>query len=471
MTAPPSELMSLLKQYGQEHLLAWWGELAPDRQAELSRSIQAIDFELIQRTWRGSQQTNAAVDTKCSGSRAEQAVAPRSVIYRPDTDAEQEARRADTELGRQLLESDQVAILTVAGGQGTRLGFDAPKGMFPLSPIRNQTLFEIFAAQIKARRQRHGASLPWLIMTSSATHNATVAYFRQHDFLGLAPDSVHFFQQGSMPAVDAQSGRILMSDQGTLCLSPDGHGGVVAALQSSGLLQFMADRGIEYIHYHQVDNPTVILGDPALIGVHHRHGSQLTTVVVRKRTPTEKMGALVDINERLEIIEYSELTPAQVERTDETGRSVFWAGNTAIHVFNRTFLEQLATDGCQLELHTAHKKAACIDDDGRAVVPQSPNAIKFERFIFDALPLADKALIVEGDRDREFNPVKNAEGSDSPDTARAALSRIGRAWLTAAGHSVPDTAVADISPLVALDAEELKERLANGQVSINDLIR
>ena len=273
----------------------------------------------------------------------------------------------------------------------------------------------------------------------------------------------------SVKAVDAQTGKVLMADQSTPCLSPDGHGGMVTALESSGLLQQLAADGILHVFYHQVDNPTVILCDPFLLGAHDAAKSQLTSNVVRKVSPDERMGVLADVNGRTEIIEYSELTPEQARRTDSDGGDVFWAGNTAIHVFSIDFLQQLTSGGGQLELHVAHKKVPHLDASGNIVSPETPNANKFERFIFDALPQAERTLIVEGNREREFNPVKNAEGADSPATARAAISRIGRSWLQQAGHEIPDNQTVEISPLTALDAEELAQKLTSGQVSIDNL--
>ena len=244
----------------------------------------------------------------------------------------------------------------------------------------------------------------------------------------------------------------------------------MTALQSSGLLQHLADNSVEHIFYHQVDNPTVIMCDPALLGLHQQHESQLTTNVVRKVSPTEKMGVLADVNGRLEIIEYSELSEAQANRIDDSGEYVFWAGNTAIHVFTRKFFEELASDGCRLELHLANKKVAHLDDSGATVTPSEPNAVKLERFIFDALPLAERSLVVEGNRHREFNPVKNADGSDSPATSRSALERIYAEWITAAGYLVPPGKSVEVSPLIAMDAEQLTERLTSGEVRLDDLL-
>lgn len=467
MTEPPKRIVELVASHGQSHLLNWWSQLDNTQQQQLVSQIEAVDFSVIESVLAKSETTDAAEESVC---RADVAMAPQTVVRQPTTSNETAEWSTAAEVGSQLLADGKVAVITVAGGQGSRLGFDHPKGMYPIGPVSDRTLFQIFAEQIQARKNLANAEIPWLIMTSSATHQETVDFFRANNHFGLDSKTVHFFQQGSMPAVNAITGKLLMENVGSLCLSPDGHGGLVTALQSSGLLKHLADQSVEHIFYHQVDNPTAILCDPALLGLHHQRQSQLTTNVVRKVTPTEKMGVLADVNSRLEIIEYSELSETQANRKDDAGEWVFWAGNTAIHVFTRAFFEELASDGCRLELHLANKKVACLDDEGKKVEPTKPNALKLERFIFDALPLAERALVVEGNRDREFNPVKNAEGSDSPATSRAALNRIYSEWLVAAGQSIPDGKTAEISPLIALDAKQLAESLASQTVSLEQLL-
>jgi UDP-N-acetylglucosamine/UDP-N-acetylgalactosamine diphosphorylase len=461
-----SEIRSLLKQYDQQHLLQFADQL-PARELEtLVEQIRRIDFSLL------ANKADAAdeVDNSNSRSRAEQAAAPTGVIRQPQSEEDHALRRNAETLGEQLLADSRVAVVTVAGGQGSRLGFDHPKGMFPIGPCSDRTLFQIFAEQILARRRRNNASIDWYLMTSAATHDETVSFFQQQDFFGLGDETVFFFQQASLPAIDACTGMILMDNPRELCLSPDGHGGMVTALQSSGCLKRLQERGVEHLFYHQVDNPTVILCDPVLLGLHAQHESQLTTNVVCKTEPTERMGVLVEINGRTEIIEYSELTPEQAAASDDSGQWIFWAGNTAIHIFRTDFLKYLTEDGVRLPLHQARKKVPHIDSSGQRIAPAQPNAIKLERFIFDALPIADRTLIVEGNRQQEFNPVKNATGNDSPATSRAALSRMGREWLQSAGHTVHESAAVEISPLIALNAEELSERLTQGEVSVEDLI-
>jgi UDP-N-acetylglucosamine/UDP-N-acetylgalactosamine diphosphorylase len=315
-----------------------------------------------------------------------------------------------------------------------------------------------------ARSRRSGAAIPYYVMTSDATHDETVAAFDESGFFGLNADDVHFFRQGNMPAVDASTGRLLLAGKASLAISPDGHGGVLQALERAGLFADMRRRGIECIYYHQVDNPTVKVCDPAFLGLHVEHGAQVSTKVVAKRSWDERMGVAVSVDGVTQIIEYSDLPDDVARQTAPDGSLRHWAGSIAVHVFDRGFLEELATSDAGLPFHIARKKVPYLNESGEWVDPAEPNGVKFERFIFDTLPHATTALIVETDRAREFNPVKNANGADSPATARAALCALHAEWLRSAGQTVPDGATVEIGPLFALDAEDVEERFRSGRV-------
>lgn len=457
----PANLETLAN--ARPEVFRFWDTLNDSQRSELTAQLSSIDFAFLDDVSTGQ------ASTAETAPRADRATAPATVVLQPQSDADFTTWQNAEATGAQLLADGRVAVITVAGGQGSRLGFNHPKGLFPIGPISDCSLFQWFAEQIAARRKRHSAAIPWLIMTSAATHEETVDFFKSQSWFGLGEDTVHFFQQGSLPAVDANSGDVLLATRSSLALSPDGHGGLVKALKDSGLLDKMTAAGVQHFFYHQVDNPTAIVCDPALLGLHVDKQSQLTTNVVRKVEPTERMGALAEVDGDLQIIEYSELTPEQAARKDANGDYIFWAGNTAIHVFSADFLHHLTDDGCRLELHVAHKKVPYVNEAGERVEPPEPNAHKFERFIFDALPLAQTTLVVEGNRSREFNPVKNATGSDSPETSRAAIQQIGREWLAAAGQTVAESSTIEIRPAVALDADELASKLAAGEVSLAQL--
>jgi UDP-N-acetylglucosamine/UDP-N-acetylgalactosamine diphosphorylase len=452
---PPNSaaLVELLRRSGQEHLL---GRLAASDAETLAEQLAALDFELIDKLYRESKNPHES-DHAALAARAEPppAIRLREGHNRYSAD---EARRR----GNELLAAGKVGAVLVAGGQGTRLGFPHPKGMFPIGPLSNATLFEILCQKLLAVSKRAQRSAPLYIMTSSATTAETRAFFAEHNQFGL-PD-VFFFEQGTMPAVDAATGRLLLDEQGDLCLSPDGHGGMLAALDRSGGLDDMRRRGLEYLFYFQVDNPLVEMCAPEFLGYHALSESELSTQVIAKQFPAERLGNVVLVDGRVRIIEYSDLPPAAGERRNPDGGLTLWAGNTAAHVFNVGFLERLAHTADALPFHIARKKVPYLGEHGRLVEPQQPNALKFERFIFDLLPAAERSIVVEVDAAECFAPVKNASGEprDTPETVRQQMSKLHRQWLEGAGAKVAEGAVVEITPVFALDAEQVRERVQSG---------
>jgi len=457
----PEDLRRKLTQYGQDHILRRWSDLAPVVRKRLLDQLRVLDLARLAalvetRRQQGNAQENSLAE------RARRAVPPSSIVRLPKTADERARWKEAHQAGEELLRAGKVGAILVAGGQGTRLGFDKPKGMFPAGPVSGAPLFQILAEQLLARSRRGGKPIPYFIMTSDATHAETVAFFEVHKRFGLPREDVYFFQQGNMPAVDAATGKLLVSSDQTLCTSPDGHGGMLAALAHAGLLDEMKHRGIEYLHYHQVDNPTAVVCDPVFLGFHAQLGCDMSVKAVAKISAEERMGVAVDIDGQTQIIEYSDL-PADVAReSDPAGALLLWAGSTAIHVFSRAFLERALGRDDALPFHIAHKKVPYCDEHGTLIEPAKENAYKFERFIFDLLPAAEKAFVLETDRPTEFNPIKNATGADSPDSTRTALLSLHRAWLRTAGAQVDDATPIEISPLFALDAEEVRAKIKPG---------
>lgn len=441
-------LADRLTRFGQAHVLPFLERLDDAGRARLVSQLDAIDLE----------QLRALVTDHDAPTAGDATLAPPPVIHvGRDPDADRRARDA----GEAELAAGRVAVLTVAGGQGTRLGFDGPKGAYPVAPVTGKTLFELFANEIAARRARHGAPLPWLIMTSDVNHDATVSFFEANDCFGLGRDSIAFFTQGMMPSVDAE-GRVLLAAPDRLALNPNGHGGTLLALRDAGQLARLRADGITTLYYFQVDNPLARIADPAFIGHHVLARAEMSSKVVAKTDPDEKVGIIVERDGTLGVIEYSDLDPETARRRDDDGTLSFDAGNIAIHAFDVAFLDRVTDGGLQLPYHRANKKVPHLDADGRPVEPTEPNAIKFETFIFDALGLAARSATVMVDRAEEFSPVKNLTGVDSADTARAHMVDRAARWLEAAGHPVPRGAdgrpavAIEIDPRVALDADELR---------------
>ncbi len=446
------ELYARLRDHGQEHLLFGWDRLSIEAQVGFEAELAKIDFAALKRL-------HASRDTAPAALPPRELIAP--IPVRPRT-----VPAAVHAAGEESLRRGEVAVLLVAGGQGSRLGFDKPKGMFPVAPVTNASLFRIHCEKVLALSRRYACSVPLLVMTSLATHAETEAYFHAQGFFGLPREDVYFFQQGTMPAVDIATGRILLEAPGQLFLSPNGHGGTLTALAETGMLDELESRGIRHVFYFQVDNPLVKVCDPAFLGTHVTVGSAASSKVVYKEDPSEKVGVLAVIAGRCTIIEYSDMPAEMAEEREADGRLRFRAGNPAIHLFDVGFLRRVTSTG-GLTYHIARKKVAYFDPDTERVIsPTSENALKFELFIFDALPLADRWVVVETSRAEEFAPLKNATGADSPDSARQALMRLHADWLESAGISVPRGTdgnpehPVEISPLFALDAKECRSKVS-----------
>lgn len=365
--------------------------------------------------------------------------------------------------GDELLRAGKVAAFLVAGGQGTRLGYDGPKGEFPVTPIRRKPLFQVFAEQLRAYSRDYGKTVAWYIMTSDANDAQTRAFFKQNNHFGLNPQDVFIFQQGMMPAF-APDGRLLLGEKSSLALSPDGHGGSLRALERSGALADMRKRGVEHLSYFQVDNPLVHVIDPLFLGLHDLTGSEMSSKTIPKAGPLEKVGNFVEADGVVQVIEYSDLPDELAKQTNADGTLRFNEGSIAIHALRRSFVERLNAGGnLSLPWHRADKKVPYVDEQGNAVKPDKPNAVKLEQFVFDAIPLAKNAIVYLTDRAEEFSPVKNAEGVDSPATCRRDQIRRAARWLQGAGVEVPTAngepdAVLEISPLFATSAEQLRQR-------------
>ncbi len=449
-------LRSKLAASNQDHVLRWWPELGSDQRAPLLRQLQGLNLEQIQRLYQEQQ----------SGpSYSLDAVRPAPVVRLTDSMEDWEREQQAAARGEQALKDAQVAVLLVAGGQGTRLGFDGPKGSFPIGPVSGKSLFQIHAEKVLALSRRYQNPLPFYLMTSPENDAATKEFFTEHGYFGLEPSQVVFFEQGTMPAVDGSTGRLLLAAKDRLATSPNGHGGVLQALADGGHVDELTRRGVRYLFYYQVDNPLVKVADPAYLGYHIAAEAEMSLKVVRKLGPAEKLGNVVQVDGRTMIIEYSDLPKELAERRTGAGDLELWAGSIAVHVFSLDFLQRLAKGGSVLPYHRAIKRVPFVAANGDSIDPAEPNAIKFEMFVFDALPLARRVLVLETDRAEEFEPLKNAEGENSPATVKQAMSNLFAGWLEQAGLRVArrgDGSAAvpiEISPLVALDAGELRDRL------------
>jgi UDP-N-acetylglucosamine/UDP-N-acetylgalactosamine diphosphorylase len=445
---------ALLRAHGQEHVLRWLDSLAPAAQTRLLSQIAALDLDWLARTFASELEKVQPAD-----------IAPYREVIRPGRDP----RRDDAlRAGEAALKAGRVGTLLVAGGQGTRLGFDGPKGAFPVGAVSGRTLYQIHAERLVALGRRHGVVPPLYLMTSDANHEATCAMFAEHDHFGLPRDRVLIFQQGLAPAVN-EEGLLLLNAKDHVVMTPNGNGGLFAAMRDGGAFEHMARSGVDVISYIQVDNPLARSCDPLFVGYHLLGESDFSCKSIDKVGPKEKVGCYASVRGKLRIVEYTELPPALAEQRDEDGELLYGQSNPGLFVWSRSFAEAQAARR-DLPFHKAHKKIPHIDEQGVLVKPSTPCGYKFESFAMDTLPDAPRSLVMWCDRDAEFAPVKNASGVDSPESARRLMTRLHGGWIRAAGGTVADEkAQIEINPLHALDADELKARLPDGFVVRGDV--
>jgi UDP-N-acetylglucosamine/UDP-N-acetylgalactosamine diphosphorylase len=468
-------LIENFQRAGQGHVFAFFDRLSSDEQRRLLEEASEIDLAEIARLTGTLLTKGATPGVDLTGLQP----APYVPLPEHGGDAAEWAKAKTA--GEEALRAGRVAAFTVAGGQGTRLGYNGPKGTFPVTPLKHKTLFQVFAEKIKAAGLRFGRPVHWFIMTSHQNHESTEAFLEANAFFGLARERVHFFRQGRMPAVSFD-GKILLETPSSIALSPDGHGGSLRALERSGALDLMEREGIDLLSYFQVDNPLVRCIDPAFIGWHVSKGSEMSSKMVPKAYPEEKLGHFCAQNGKLVVVEYSDLPMDMQRETDASGKLRYIAGSIAIHLLDREFVRRMAKatgaaggrseaasadDGATLPFHRADKKIPTIDAEGRPVKAEKPNGVKFEMFVFDALPFARNPVVIETRRADDFSPVKNAEGVDSPKTCREDQLRQFARWLKAGGAAVktdasglPDVVI-EVSPLFGYDEDSFADAWKN----------
>ncbi len=445
-----------LAEHGQAHLLTFYDDLTAGQRAALLDQIEAIDFNQIDRL------IETHVKDKPRFTLPEGIEPAPFYPIQPApalSDKYDQARR----LGERLLREGKVAAFVVAGGSGTRLGWDGPKGTFPASPIRGKPLFQLFAEYLRKVELKYDTTVPWYVMTSPANDRATRDFFAEHDYFGLEAGNVMFLAQGTMPCI-GYDGDILLDDKSEIARSADGHGGSLKALHRSGAIDDMTRRGIEQISYFQVDNPLVKCVDPLFIGLHAMDGAQMSSKMLPKSGPFEKLGNFCRIHDRIHVIEYSDLPDELAEQRAADGALRFLAGSIAIHVIAVDFVKQLYASGeLVLPFHRADKKVPHIDlATGERIEPTQANGVKLEQFVFDALPLCESSIILQTQRTEEFAPIKNARGDDSAQTSRALQIAQAAAWLEQVGVTIPRQsdgsvdAVIELSPLTAIEPGDLK---------------
>lgn len=464
----PPDQVNVAKVYeaGQDQIFEYWDDLGAPQRKELLSQIDLIDFQELARLTRTLILEDGGHDQGRVGQ-----LEPAQLI--PLTEAGNGHRvelNAAIAAGNEALRQGQVAVFLVAGGQGTRLRFEGPKGIYPIAPITGKSLFQLHAEKLVAVQRRYRCSIPLIIMTSDSNHEATEQFFKEHSYFGLNAADVMFERQGMLPVVDGRRGKILLRSRHEIVISPNGHGGSVAVVQS--LRDTLHPRGIRYLFYQQVDNPMIILCDPAFIGYHIVRDSDFSSKAVPKTHPDEKVGVFCRTGNQLAVVEYTELDDEARHATDADGRLAFRGGNLACHVISLGFLAPAEGEASfEMPYHVAHKATPYLRS-GEQVEADAPNSIKFESFLFDVLPYASNPIVLETSR-REYAPVKNFSGECSPDATRRALIEQWSSWLQEAGYEVPRAAdgevchPVEISALLADNAETLRERLDGRELDLS----
>ena len=398
-----NELRALLRAHGQEHVMQWYDELTEDEKRSLENEIHLLDFSMI------DQAMNTHAEDK------KDVIEP---LYTLPVSKIKEREEEFSKIGRKELEKGALAAVILAGGQGTRLGFDGPKGTLNVGITKELYLFECLIRNMQKNLEGIDKPMPLYIMTSDQNHEQTVAFFEEHDCFGYPKEAVHFFKQAMAPALSFE-GKILMQDKGHLCQAPNGNGGWFQSMEQQGLIDEMMENGVRWLNVVSVDNVLQNIGDPVFLGATIDANCYTGAKVIAKVSPDERVGAICLRNKRPSVVEYSELSDEMRLAKDDKGNYLYHYGVTLNYLFEIHETRRCAKN--HLPIHKAIKKMRYMDDKGQIVEPAAPNAYKLETFIFDILEFFDDVLSFEVVREDEFAPIKNATGVDSLDTARKLL--------------------------------------------------
>ncbi len=406
MSKKIEEIKTILKKYGQEHLLNHYETLEERQKKELIEQIENINFELINTLY---QKTKKEVKTQ------KDVITP--IEYLDKSKLYDDYKHYEN-IGKKAIIAKKLAAVTMAGGQGTRLGHKGPKGTYDIGLDSHKSLFELLCDNLKAEGKKYGVTIPWFIMTSRENNKATTEFFEKNKYFGYQKDkNIFFFIQGELPMIDTE-GKILIGEDGLIKLAADGHGGIYESLVKSGMTQKMKQMGIEWVFIGGVDNCLVKMVDPVLMGIAIEKEVTVACKSAVKANPQEKVGVFCRRNGKPNVIEYSEITEEMAKKTDENGELLYGEAHLLCNLFSVSAVERMGAN--PLPYHIAYKKATYLDKNGKRIKPDTPNAYKFEAFLFDAFGEVDDMAILRVKREEEFAPVKNADeaGVDCPKTAR-----------------------------------------------------
>lgn len=399
------EVIAILKEYGQEHIIKFLENLNPQEKEELENQILKIDFHQLTELYE-----NAKKPVEIKENKIEKI----DYIDKQKMNIIQREELAD--LGGSIVSSGKYAVVTMAGGQGSRLEHPGPKGTFRLDVYgKGKYLFEILVDNLKEANKRYQTTIPWYIMTSKENHDETYQFLEKNNYFGYDKNYVTLFVQGELPLVSLD-GKLLIGKNKLVKLASDGNGGTFASLRLSGALADMKERGIEWVFIGSVDNVLLKMVDTVLLGFAIDKGVQIASKSIVKADPHEKVGVFCKMNGHPKVIEYSELPEKMAEEIDDDGELRYGESHVMCNLFTIDAIEEISKQ--PLIYHSAIKKNSYLDENGKEVVPTEKNCYKFEAFIFDAFTFFDDIAILRGKREEDFAPVKNKEGVDSPKTAK-----------------------------------------------------
>lgn len=401
-------LRDKLSRYGQMHLIAYENELSEQERSDLYAQISGIDFEKVKELYESAASGTAGSDEN------ESVIEP--ISYVDKKNISESIRNENIRLGNKILSEGGFAAVTMAGGQGTRLGHMGPKGTYDIGLSNGWSLFQIQCERLKKTSLSVGKTIPWYIMTSRENDDATRAFFKEHDYFGYPKDDIVFFVQNMLPMVDFD-GKIVLDTKGHVKEGADGHGGIFAALKTSGSYEDMKKRGIKWAFIGGIDNVLLRLSDPEFIGFAENSGCKIAAKSLVKRAANENVGVFCKRNGKPSVVEYTEISDEMANAVDENGGFLYGDAHILCNIFSMDAISDMLENNDGLPYHVAKKKTQTVKD-GETVLPEKPNAYKFEAFIFDAFERFDDIAILRVPRELEFAPVKNREGQDSPETAR-----------------------------------------------------
>ena len=399
------DVIKMLESYNQNHIINLLKNLDEVKKQELLEQIEKIDFHQVMELYDN---TKKEIEIK------ESKIEP--ISYLDKAKLSQEQREKFDKLGEDILRSGKYAVVTMAGGQGTRLGHTGPKGTFKLDVYgKGKYLFEILKENLEEANKKYDTTIPWYIMTSKENNSATVEFLEKNNYFGYPKEAVTIFTQSELPLVDFD-GKLLISKDMKIKEASDGNGGTYSSLRASGCLSDMKDKGIKWVFIGGVDNALLKMADVTLLGMAIDKNVQIASKSVVKANPHEKVGVFCKMNNHPKVIEYAELPESMAEEVDDDGELKYGESHIMCNLYTIEAIEKASKE--PLMYHSAVKKNSYIDENGKEIIPEEPNSYKFESFIFDAFEFFDDIAILRGKREDDFAPVKNKDGVDSPKTAK-----------------------------------------------------